>query len=164
MKEKNDNSSDEENLNEKEKENENIELTLTKKNSNNLDVASTKKIGSKKEALHKSLDQTIKELKEKEKLKEIYHSHLYNIKDYIFFFILMISSSMNFSYLYLPFIFFGIIFKFLIGYNADFSKSLKYLLEIISLAYSVLLTAFKIVSLILIKNENEFINDHEDIF
>ena len=158
----NDNSSDEENLNEK--ENENIELALTKKDNNNIDAVSTKKIGGKKEAPHKSLDQTIKELKEKEKLKEIYHSHLYNIKDYIFFFILMISSSMNFSYLYLPFIFFGIIFKFLIGNNKEFSKSLKYLLEIISLAYSILLAAFKIVSFILIKNENVFINEHEDLF
>jgi hypothetical protein len=76
----------------------------------------------------------------------------------------MISSSLNFSYLYLPFIFFGTIFKFLIGNNTDFSKSLKYLLEIISLVYSILLAAFKIVSLILIENENMFINEHEDLF
>ena len=48
------------------------------------------------------------EIKNKEKTKEIHNSYFYNIKDYLLFFSLMISSSMNFSYLYHPFTILGI--------------------------------------------------------
>ena len=111
-----------------------------------------------------SLDETIKKLKEKEKTREIHNSYLFNIKDYIFFFFLMISSSINFSYLYLPFIFFGIIFILLIGNNKDCSKKIKFAIEILSLIYSILLIVSKIVAFILIKNENSYIEENRDLF
>ena len=108
------------------------------------------------------LDDTIKKLKEKEKSKEIHNSYLFNNKDYIFFFFLMISSSINFSYLYLPYIFFGIIFILLIGNNKDCSKNFKFAIEILSFIYSILLIAFKIVAFILIKINNSFKNENQD--
>ena len=111
-----------------------------------------------------SLDEIIKNLKEKEKTKEIHNSYLYNIKDYIFFFGLMISSSINFSYLYLPFIALGIVFIFLIRNNNYGAKKFKFILEIISFIYSVLLSIFKTVCLILVKKDNSYIYNHKDLF
>ena len=104
------------------------------------------------------------EIKEKEKTKEIHNSSLYNIKDYLFFFTLMISSSMNFSYLYYPLIIIGIILNIFIGKNSEIKKSIKFILEIISLVYSLLLLIIRIVLLILAINENDFIIKNKDIF
>ena len=111
----------------------------------------------------KSLDGKEKKIKEKVYSKEIHNSYLFNIKDYIFFFFLMISSSINFSYLYLPFIFFGIIYIFLLGNNSDCSKKFKFSIEIISVIYSILLVGFKISSIVLIIKDNSFIKEYEDL-
>ena len=101
---------------------------------------------------------------EMRKTKEIHNSYLYNIKDYIFCFGIMISSSINFSYLYLLYVFFGIIYIFLIRSNNYSSKKLKFVIEIISFIYSILLTIFKVICLILIKKDNSFLNNHKDLF
>ena len=101
---------------------------------------------------------------DKEKLKEIRHSYYYNIKDYLFFFSLMICSSMNFSYLYIPFIILGFILQFLIGNNSINSKSIKYFFELASMIYSILLIIIKIIFLSLVNNDNSFISKNSAIF
>ena len=102
--------------------------------------------------------------KEKEKKrKEIRNSYCYNIKDYIFFFSLMISSSMNFSYLYFPLTLIGVIQyynnqnKKIMGLpeNGVHQKHLK--LGYLSLFYSIFLLIFKIICLYLVKNDNTYI-------
>ena len=98
--------------------------------------------------------------KEKEEGKEINN----NIKDYLFFFFLMISSSMNFSYLYFVFIIFAIILNILMNKNNINYKSLKSKIVIISMIYSIILFIFKIISLSLINNNNSFIKENEDLF
>ena len=100
----------------------------------------------------------------KEKLIEIRHSSFYNLKDYLFFFSLMLSSSMNFSYLYFPYIIIGIILQFLIGKNSITSKSIKYLFELSSLIYSTILIIIKIICLLLIYSENTYISENSEFF
>ena len=107
---------------------------------------------------------TKKENRDREIAKEIRRSYFYNMKDYIFFFSLMISPSMNFSYLYFPLILCGVILYFLIGKNSKVCKSTKFCLELISMIYFVLLIVFKSVSLALIKNDNSFISENKDLF
>ena len=104
------------------------------------------------------------EMKQKEKTREIHNSYLYNTKDYLFFFSLMISSSMNFSYPYYPIIILGIILFFLIGKNSIINKSRKSRIEIISLIYSAFLLVIKIACLFLIINDNEYISKNKDRF
>ena len=102
--------------------------------------------------------------KEKEIEKEVARSYLYNIKDYLLFFSLMISSSMNFNYLYFPLILIGTILNFLIGKNTPIIKKIKFIFELISFIYSILLLTFKIVCLVLIKNDNDIIMQHQNLF
>ena len=106
----------------------------------------------------------IRKENERKKSKEIHNSYLYNIKDYIFCFGILLTSSINFSYLYLPYVLFGIIYIFLIRTNNYSSKKLKFVIEIIFFIYSILLTIFKVVCLILIKKDNSFLYDHKDLF
>ena len=105
-----------------------------------------------------------KEFKEKMKAKEIRKSYMYNTKDYIFFFFLMLSSSMNFSYISFPLIIIGIVVYFLIGKNTKFNKSIKFYLELFSLIYSIIILLFKIICLSLVSRDNSYILDHKDIF
>ena len=107
---------------------------------------------------------TDSDLTDEEQEKELHNSRLYNLKDYIFFFVVMISSSMNFSYLYFPLIIIGINFKFLIGKNDDNKKFFKSFLELTSLGYSVLLLAFKITCIVLINNESNYIFNNAQMF
>ena len=105
-----------------------------------------------------------KEFKEKMKAKEIHKSYMYNMKDYIFFFSLMLSSSMNFSYIYFPFIIIGIVVYFLIGKNTKLNKSIKFYLELFSMIYAILILIFKIICLSLVSRDNTYIMEHKDIF
>ena len=89
---------------------------------------------------------------------------IYNIKDFIIMFILLLSSSFNFNYLYLPFIFIGIFYYCLILENKSNRRNLKFILEIIIFIYSFLLLIFKIVSLVLISKENQFLLEHKNLF
>lgn len=89
---------------------------------------------------------------------------LYIIKDFLMMLILLLSSSFNFNYLYLPFILVGLMYNCLILENKSNSRRTKFILEIIIFIYSFLLLVFKILSLILISNNNEFYLSHKDIF
>ena len=164
MKEKEYDSSDDENSQENLNKNDNLNIVTTPYSikSGNLNIE--QKEIELQPIVHKSLDETIKKLKEKEKSKEIHNSYLYNIKNYIFFLAIMLVPSINFSYLYLPFVFFGIIYIFLMQSNNYCSNNFKFTIEIIIFIYSILLTAFKVVSLILIKKDNSFIYQHKDLF
>ena len=64
---------------------------------------------------------------------------LYTIKDFIIMFILLLSSSFNFNYLYLPFILIGLSYNCLILENKEKSRKNKLVLEIITFIYSFLL-------------------------
>ena len=99
-----------------------------------------------------------------EKAKELYQIYLYNLKDHIFFFSLLLSSSLNFSYLYLPLILIGLSYIFLLGYNTQCCKTLKLVFECIALIYSVILIAFKLVCIAFIKNENDYVLQNQKLF
>ena len=87
---------------------------------------------------------------------------IYNIKDYTLIFFLLISSSLNFSILYFPYI----IFSFLLSLSkASYNKRIykfKKLSELIILIYSFLLLIFKIVIIILIKKDNDWTKEEKN--
>ena len=89
---------------------------------------------------------------------------LYIIKDFLMMFILLLSSSFNFNFLYLPFILIGLMYNCLILENKSNSRRTKFILEIIIFIYSFLLLAFKILSFFMVSQENEFYINHKDIF
>ena len=106
MKEKDSDSSDDENSQENLKKNDNLNIGPTPMSARNTNVNLEPKEIEMQTMVHNSLDETIKKLKENEKTKEIHNSYLYNIKNYIFFLSIMLVPSINFSFLYLPFVFF----------------------------------------------------------
>ena len=111
-----------------------------------------------------SLNKEAIKIREIEKAKELYQIYLYNLKDVIFFFSLLLSSSVNFSYPYLPLILIGLSYIFLLGYNNNCSKNLKLAFEFIALIYSIILIIFKLVCIAMIKNENEYILENQNLF
>jgi len=100
----------------------------------------------------------------KVKNKIIKQLNLFYTKDYLFLFILLMSSSVNFSYLYLINIVIAVIYIFFIESLSKKAKKIKYLCEIFSIGYSSYLLIFKLISLILIHNENELIKNHANLF
>ena len=96
-----------------------------------------------------------KDLEELNKLKR--KISIYNMKDYLFFFTLLMSSSFNFSYLYLMNIVIGSIYFIFIEKLSEKAIKVKYLCEVFSIGYSCYSLIFKIITLILIENNNEFI-------
>ena len=107
------------------------------------------------------------EKKRNEKLKEMSNSSFYYIKDYIFFFSIMICSSMNFSYPYLPLILIGLIQNYFIGKNGPNEKTLKFRIELLSMIYSVVLLLIKIIVLLMAKSDDksdiDFISKYNDL-
>ena len=89
---------------------------------------------------------------------------LYTIKDFIMMLILLLSSLLNFNYLYLPFLMAGLSYNCLILENKDNSRKTKFVLELIIFIYAFLLLIFKIVSLIFIFDNNEFFLEHKSLF
>jgi len=81
---------------------------------------------------------------------------LYHIKDYLFTLLLLILPCPNFSYLSIPYYFFGIISIFFLLKTSIESRNRKYILEIIILVYSILSLIFKVICLIA---ENLFNDD-----
>ena len=89
---------------------------------------------------------------------------LYTIKDFIMMLILLLSSLLNFNYLYLPFLMAGLSYNCLILENKDNSRKTKFVLELIIFIYAFLLLIFKIVSLVFIFDNNEFFLEHKSLF
>ena len=78
---------------------------------------------------------------------------IYNIKDHLMMIFLLLSSSMNFNLLYIPFIIIGISYIFLLFNNNSNSRGTKLKIEIVCLIYCILLLIFKIVIVGIIDNE-----------
>jgi hypothetical protein len=90
------------------------------------------------------------QLKERNKLiKQLYTA---SSKDYIVFFIYLISSSFNYNYSFLPFIGIGMIYLLCIENLNRRIMKLKYLLEIFTIGYACYLLLFKVIIFFLIKN------------
>jgi hypothetical protein len=89
---------------------------------------------------------------------------IFNIKNYVFTFCILFSSFLNYNFLYFPYIILGIFLSFIIlrNKNAKFYK-IKKISEIIVFIYSILLLIFKIVSIVLIKNDNEWIKNNKNL-
>ena len=81
--------------------------------------------------------------------------YLYISKDFIFMFTLLMSSSLNFSFLYYPFLFLSIICFFLLFSKSKSGKKYKFIIELISLIYSIGLLAIKIYFIVLIKSKEK---------
>ena len=79
-------------------------------------------------------------------------------KDHLMIGFLLLSSSVNFNVLYLPFIFIGISYIFFL------SKYNKRIIEIISFIYSILLLIVKVIILGLIQKEKINYDEHEHLF
>ena len=94
-----------------------------------------------------------KKLSEKNKIKK--KLTLTNTKDYLFVFILLMSSVFNFNYFYLVNIIIATIYIFYIEQLSSQAKKIKYLCEIFSVGYSSYLLIFKLISLILVNNNNK---------
>ena len=77
---------------------------------------------------------------------------IYNIKDHIMMFFLLVSSSMNFNILYIPSVLTGLYYIFLLFNNNKDHKRKKLKIEIIFLIYSVLLIIIKLIIFGLIEN------------
>ena len=77
---------------------------------------------------------------------------IYNIKDHIMMFFLLVSSSMNFNILYIPSILTGLYYIFLLFNNNKEHKRKKLKIEIIFLIYSVLLIIIKLIIFGLVEN------------
>ena len=89
---------------------------------------------------------------------------LYNAKDYIFTFFLLMSSSVNCSILYYPYILLGFILTFFLYSYSQNVKKFKTICELCTIIYSALLLIFKIVLIILTKNDNERVKNNENVF
>ena len=102
-------------------------------------------------------EQDEEKLKHEVKLKKnlIRKLNISIIKDYFLFFILFLSSSFNFNYLFLPFILIGTLYLTCIGNFKYKPMRLKYFIEIFVIGYSSYLLLFKVIIYSLIKNEDE---------
>ena len=87
---------------------------------------------------------------------------LYNFKDYLIMLFLLLTSSFNFNFLYLPLFFLGIFYSLLIYNNVQNKKNIKFILELIVLVYSLLLIIFGVT--IIIMRNNATIIDKKEIF
>ena len=87
---------------------------------------------------------------------------IYNIKDFILMIILLLSSVINYNYLYLPFILVSLFNKNSILQLKENSRQKKLLIEIILIIYSVILLISKLILLIIVSkndyNKNIFID------
>ena len=89
---------------------------------------------------------------------------IFKIKDYLMMIFLLLSSSVNFSILYIPLIVIGMSYIFLLLKYTNHLNSMKRKLEIISLIYSFLLLIFKSIILGMIQNDNIDYDSYSYIF
>ena len=90
--------------------------------------------------------------------------NIYKIKDYLMMIFLLLSSSVNFSILYIPFIILGISYVFLLLKYNNHMNSMKRKIEIISLIYAFLLLIFKSIILGMIQNDNIDYDNYSNLF
>ena len=129
---------------------------------------SDQSIGSDKPPRRKSsliMEDTVSKIK---KIKNKFFSLIikldYHVKNYIFDFSLLMTSCLNYNFLYLPFIFLGFILTFfLLSNNKKVYKKII-ISEILAMIYSAFLLIFKIIILILIRTENSFIEEKKNWF
>ena len=89
---------------------------------------------------------------------------IYFIKNNAFVFALLMAPSLNYSFLYLPLIVLGFILSFFLSSNSKNIYLFKKTSEIFALVYSALLLIFKIVLIVLTKNDNSWVRKKENIF
>ena len=91
---------------------------------------------------------------------------IYKMKDHLMMIFLLLSSSLNFSALYMPNIILGISYIYLtLKYNNNLIKYIKMKIEIISLIYSIILIIAKIVFIIIIKKgHTDYYESHIDLY
>ena len=99
-------------------------------------------------------------------IKEINYKDivLYNIKDFLLMFGLLMASSFNFNYLYYPFLICGLLYSLLIYNNNEAQRKRKFIYNLIILIYSSLMLIFGIVIIILFSKKNDAICDNKDLF
>ena len=89
---------------------------------------------------------------------------IFNLKNYVFAFCLLFSAFLNYNFLYLPYIILGIFLSFIIFNNKNKKiYRFKKISELAVLIYSFLLLVFKIVFIVLSKNDNEWVKDKKDL-
>ena len=91
----------------------------------------------------------------------LFAKYTYIAKDFFFMSILLLSPSLNFSWLYYPYLFLSIICYFLLFKSSKCAKNIKFIIEIISLVYSLGLLIFKIYFIIRIKRGERFVDKKE---
>ena len=89
---------------------------------------------------------------------------IYNLKDHLMMIFLLLSSSLNFSALYLPFIIIGISYIFLLLKQNNLRKEIKMKIEIICLIYSTLLLIAKSILIGLIRENKIDYDSHIELF
>ena len=85
-------------------------------------------------------------------------------KDYCMVFILFMSSSFNFSFLYLPFLFETFIYLFFLESISEYGMKFKYYLQIINFFYSIILLLFKIIYLSYDNGQSSIVENNKDLF
>ena len=90
--------------------------------------------------------------------------HLYVAKDFMFMLILLMSSALNFSWLYFPFLFISFLCYFLIFKNSICAKKSKLFIEYITLIYALFLLSVKVYFIITIKKaKGDIYEDYEEL-
>ena len=105
-----------------------------------------------------------KKINEKELQKKLKAVRYYNFKDYFLLCILFISSSFNFNYLSLYYVGIGIIYLILLENLNEIPKKIKYYLEIFTIGYASYSLLFKVVTVILAIEDNDYVLNHKETF
>ena len=139
----------------------NINITIEREKTINSQIDPTYKEEERLMSLEEKLKLDIQVDKSFNKIDESMDLDIliYNIKDFVMMFILLLSSSFNFNYLYLPYIIIGLSYNFFILEIKNINRKTKFILELITFIYSILLLIFKIVMLILVSKNREFYSE-----
>ena len=87
----------------------------------------------------------------------LFAKYTFIAKDFFFMSILLLSPSLNFSWLYYPYLFLSLICYFLLFKSSQSSKRIKVFIEIFALVYSISLFIFKLYFVIRIKRGERFL-------
>ena len=86
------------------------------------------------------------------------------VLDYIIFFVLLMSSSFNFSFLYLPFIFETFIYLIWLESISEKGMKLKFILQLFNFGYSIILSLIKLALLSFENGQSTLIVNNIDLF